>query len=294
MFNKKKKSLIFSIGHSYDLIFFLRLNKELNIKNKYNIRILFFSHLFKNKIKIVKTLLRKISNDITIVDNYKVPHYKINIFKNIYLGLKLKKLLKKNFSKNECILLVDKSCLHSNILLNFFNKPILFQFFKNKIHKNAYKKLFFKTIGVNLINFFLKNNFIKVFKYKNTQIENYEANLKHVEILYISNRIRKNVKSVNFSKVKITNNRKIVFFGTRYYYYGLKKSSIDRIFQFYLSTYKKFNGNYEFYYLMHPKEKGAEFEDINIIFKNKIKLIKNYLNAEHYLIENNDVAHCFS
>ena len=178
----KKQTLIFSIAHRFDLVFFLRLIKESDIKEQYNIKVIFFVHKhFKDKLDIANNILSKISNDIVYIDHTLTPYYQKNIFKNIYLGLRMKKLLKKNFFKNEQILLLDKSHLHSNILLNFFNKPILFQFIDNSFNKRLYKERFFKTAAANIINFCLRNRFIKIFQLKNTTlVEHYETNIKYL------------------------------------------------------------------------------------------------------------------
>ncbi|MDC3217301.1 hypothetical protein OAU21_02340, partial [Gammaproteobacteria bacterium] len=57
--------------------------------------------------------------------------------------------------------------------------------------------------------------------------------------------------------------------------------------------YSEFKDTYKFYYIAHPKEKD-EFEELNNIFENNLNLIEGFLNSEHYLVENNDIAHCFS
>ena len=220
-----KQTLIFSIAHRFDLVFFLRLIEESDIKEQYNIKVLFFAHNhFKDKLEIANNILSKISNDIVHIDHTLIPYYQKNIFKNIYLGLKMKKLLKMNFFKNEHILLLDKSHLHSNILFNFFNKPILFQFIDNSFNKRLYKERFFKTAAANIINFCLRNRFIKIFQLKNTtKVEHYETNMKYLSVIYINDTLNKDVKSINFSKPEISSCGKIVIFGARYLGWNVKK-----------------------------------------------------------------------
>lgn len=291
----KKQTIVFSIAHVYDLVFFYRIVKETNIKKKYHVKVIFFVHaFFNNKMELARSLLSKISKDITYVDSSQTPYYQKNLFKNIYLGFKLKNLLKKYFLKNDPILLVDKSHLHSNILLNYFNSPILFQFFNKKFDKAAYKKNFSKTLVANLINFFLNNRPIKIFQLKNTRsVENYVLNLEHVKVLYITDSSKKNFKGISFSRPEITSNNKIVIFGGRYLGWGLKEETLKKIRKYYLSIYIEFKDIYKFYYLAHPKEKD-EFMELNNIFENKLNLVQDFLNSEHYLVENNDIAHCFS
>ena len=290
----KKQTIVFSIAHVYDLVFFYRIVKETSIKKEYHVKVIFFLHThFNNKIDTVKDLLSKISNDIIFVDTAHIPYYQKNIVKNIYLGLKLKNLLKKYFLKSDAMLIVDKSHLHSHILLNFFNNPILFQFF-SKFDEAQYKKRFLKTMAANLINFFLNNSFIKIFQLKNTRtVENYVSNLKRIKILYITNSINKNLKSINFSKPEISSDNKIVIFGGRYLGWDLQKQTLEKIRKYYFAIYSEFKDIYKFYYIAHPKEKD-EFEELNNIFENNLNLIEGFLNSEHYLVENNDIAHCFS
>ena len=66
----KKQTLIFSIAHSYDLMFFYRLVMESNYKEKYIIKILFQEHkYFKGKMPIVNRMLLAISDKIVFVKN---------------------------------------------------------------------------------------------------------------------------------------------------------------------------------------------------------------------------------
>lgn len=291
----KKQTIVFSIAHVYDLIFFYRIVKETSIKKEYHVKVIFFLHVFfNNKMELARSLLSKISKDITYVDSSQTPYYQKNIFKNIYLGIKLKKLLRKNFLKSDTVLMLDKSHLHSHIIINFFKNPVLFQFFGEKIDKFSQIR-FLKTLVANLINFFLNNSLIKIFQLKNTKtVENYVSNLKHIKVLYINySSSKNNLKGISFSRPEITSSNKIVIFGGRYLGWDLQEEQLQKVRKYYLSIYKEFKNKFKFYYIAHPKEKD-EFEELNKIFENNLNLVENFLNSEHYLVENNDIAYCFS
>ena len=263
----KKQTIVFSIAHVYDLIFFYRIVKETNIKKEYYVKVIFFVHtFFNNKMELAKSLLSKISNDITYVDSTQTPYYQKNIFKNIYLGIKLKNLLRKNFLKSDTVLMLDKTHLHSHIILNFFKSPVLFQIFGEKID-NFSQIRFLKTLVANLINFFLNNSPIKIFQLKNTRhVENYVSNLKHVKVLYINySSSKNNLKGISFSRPEITSSNKIVIFGGRYLGWNLQKEQLQKVRKYYLSIYKEFNNKFKFYYIAHPKEKD-EFQYSGLLY----------------------------
>ena len=79
----KKQTLIFSIAHSYDLVFFYRLVMESNYKEKYIIKILFQEHkYFKGKMPIVNRILLAISDKVVYVKNDQIPRHSINLVKH--------------------------------------------------------------------------------------------------------------------------------------------------------------------------------------------------------------------
>ena len=162
-----KKKIIFSIAHSYDVIFFYRLISESNITSHYEIYVIFQeSKSFTGKLAITKKLLKKISSNIVFIEQNSFVFYGRNIFKHIYNGLKFKKILKHNFDKNTPILLTDFSAFGSYILLNYFKNNILFQLPRDKLDFNQYKLSFKKIFMSNILNFFIGNKFIKIYELK--------------------------------------------------------------------------------------------------------------------------------
>ena len=291
-----KKKIIFSVAHSYDVIFFYRLISESNITSHYEIYVIFQeSKSFTGKLAITKKLLKKISSNIVFIEQNSFVFYGRNIFKHIYNGLKFKKILKHNFDKNTPILLTDFSAFGSYILLNYFKNNILFQLPRDKLDLNQYRLSFKKIFMSNILNFFIGNKFIKIYELKSeaNYIKYFMSSIKQNIIFIVNDNTKKN--TINFSNsIANYDGKKIVIFGSGYYGWGLSNDSLDRIDEFHNIIYLKFKDDYSFVYLKHPLESKEEFETIKKIFNNDIYEECNYLNSEHYLLENRDISCCFS
>ena len=97
-----------------------------------------------------------------------------------------------------------------------------------------------------------------------------------------------------FSQAK----NRILIFGSRFlewpYFQGKSFSSrlniVSNIYQTLATQYS----DHEFIYLPHPREGGTEYELIQKIVKTEMLVPKNYFSAEHFLLENRDIAHTIS
>jgi hypothetical protein len=290
----KKQTLIFSIAHSYDLMFFYRLVMESNYKEKYIIKILFQEHkYFKGKMPIVNRMLLAISDKIVFVKNDQIPRHSINLFKHVFLAYKMKRLIRYNFNKKDRLLILDKSSYSSNILLSYFNRSVLFQFQNKK--SSSYELYILKNILIYIYHAVINIPKIKVLKLINSEkiIEEFIVDLKNIDKVFIAN--DKGPRSINFSIVDNTiKSNKIVIFGSRYNQWNLKSSTLTKINTYYENIYNTFKDKYLFVYIEHPLEKGSELKEMQEVFDNSLLIETRYLNSEHYLIENKDTAYCFS
>ena len=291
-----KKTLVVSIAHSYDLIFFLRLVRESTIKQDYLLKVIFQEHnYFIGKMEIATGILKEISDDIIFINNVEIPNYGRNIVKNLLLAYKFRKKIKNNFSNGDTLLILDKSTYKANQLLSYFKSSILFQFPNEATNSEKYILYFQKHFLINLYHMIFNMHPIKVKKLKNSEklIEEYFINLPSAKKIYISN--IQNHDSINFSSVvNHMSSNKIAIFGSRYLGWNLTKETVKKIHTFYRNIYNEFKNDATYLYVSHPLEKGLEFEEISSIFENNIKNETSYLNSEHFLLENLDVSHCFS
>ena len=294
----KKQTLIFSIAHTYDLIFFYRLVMESNYKEKYIIKILFQEHkYFKGKMPIVNRLLLAISDKVVYVKNDQIPQHSINLVKHVFLAYKLKRLIRDNFNKKDRLLILDKSSYSSNILLSYFNRSVLFQFPDSHENLSVYKLYLSKNILVNIYHAVINIPKIKVIKLINPGskkiLEEFIVDFKNIERVFIAN--DKSPRSINFStQVNASKSNKIVIFGSRYNQWDLKSSTLTKINTYYENIYHTFKDRYLFVYIKHPLEQGSEFKEMQEVFHNSLLLETRCLNSEHYLIENKDTSYCFS
>jgi hypothetical protein len=291
-----KKTLILSIAHPYDLIFFLRLARESTIKQGHLLKIIFQEHnYFIGKEKLAKDILKEISENFVFIRNNEIPSYGKNILKNLILALKLKKTLKTAVSRSNQLLILDKSTLKANILLSYFEAPILLQFPVNETDTKNWVLFLKKQFLINIYHTFLNLHPVKVWKLKNSEklIEQYFINFPNLRKVHISN--IQDQGSINFSSIiKTQPSQNIAIFGSRYLGWNLPVEAIEKIHKYYRNIYDVFKDKASFIYIAHPLEKGREFEEVSDIFKKNIKNETSYLNSEHFLLENLHLSHCFS
>ena len=292
----KKQTLIFSIAHSYDLVFFYRLVMESNYKEKYIIKILFQEHkYFKGKMPIVNRILLAISDKVVYVKNDQIPRHSINLVKHVFLAYKMKRLIRDNFNKKDRLLILDKSSYSSNILLSYFNRSVLFQFPENNKDSSSYELYILKNLLIYVYHAVINIPKIKVLKLINSKkiVEEFIVDFKNIDRVFIAS--DKGSRSINFStQVNASKSNKVVIFGSRYNQWNLKSSTLTKINTYYENIYHTFKDKYLFVYIKHPLEQGSELKEMQEVFHNSLFLETSCINSEHYLIENQDVAFCFS
>lgn len=207
--SSKKQSIILSIAHVYDLIFFYRLLSESNIAERYEIKVLFLQHkYFNDKMHITENIIRKLSDKVKYVKNSHIPRYSLSVLKHIFLSLRFKRILKSAFKKEDIVLILDKSSFTSNIIFNYFDRVILFQFHNNNKDRFNYRTYFQKNALIFGYHKILNLHNIKVLRLRNSEklIEKYLVDLEKIKILTISD--TKNHESICFSNVASSSNEK--------------------------------------------------------------------------------------
>jgi hypothetical protein len=291
-----KKTLVLSVSHSFDLIFFLRLVRESTIKQDYSLKIIFQEHdYFDGKFGIAKKIFKEISDDVILVKKAEIPGYGRNIIKNLLLALKFRKILIKDACESDTLLILDKSTYKANILLSYFKNSILFQFPNGQTNAKKYILDYKENILIKIYHRMLNLHPVEVRKLRDAEklIQEYFVDLPRVKKLYITH--ANTPDSIRFSSnIKKSSSRKIVMFGSRYLEWNLEKETIKKIHTYYKNIYNEFKDEVKFLYIAHPLEKGREFGEVSSLFESNIKKETSYLNTEHFLLENLDVIHCFS
>jgi hypothetical protein len=292
-----RQTLIFSVIHIAHLLFFYRLVLESNVKNEFNIKVIFQEqNSFNGKRIVVNEILRKISRDVIYIHSNEIVFYGRNIFKHAYNALRIKRRIKNNCDKNSILLASGDGAFGVYILMNYFARSILFTLPLKKIAMEDYKYSIKKTFMANILNLVLCNKLIKIYNYNQAEVA-IKTHLSKIFSypIYVGGSKSDGRMHLNFSSnVAQNKSNKVVIFGSAYNTWNINKSTHEKINKLHEAIYLKLKNKYEFYYLKHPIEDGSEFNEINSIFNKEIKLESHYASSEHYLLENQDTALCFS
>lgn len=293
-----QQNLVLYIGHPFDLAYFMRLLPLINEKKQFYVTAIVAKGYYFKDMDNLNELLNKISDECFVIPDNKIPGYSRHLLKGIKNTLFVKKLIR-NIDKNNSILIsIDKSQFIANYLNSHFKKIILIQGV-DPLDLKDYKPAYLKMAWFNLINIITGSKliFLRHNKKSSGHIWHYTVyNLKPA-ICYLTedesvkNRIvLPEIASENKSK-------RIIIFGSRYNdwkFINNNKSEIKTLVFLFYKNLKQTFPEHIFYYKPHPRENGSEYAEINQIFDNQLINVGISLNSELFLIENNDIEHCFS
>ena len=294
-----QQNLVLYIGHPFDLAFFMRLLPLINEKKQFYVTAIVAKGYYFRNMDSLNELLNKISDECFVIPDNKIQGYSKHLLNGIKNTLFVKKLIC-NIDKNNSILIsIDKSQFIANYLNSHFKKVILIQTVDTLDLKKDYKPAILRMVWFNLINIITGSKliFLRYNKKSSGHIWHYKILNPNFKVIYrndnisISNRIvLPKVASKNKSK-------KIIIFGSRYNdwrFINNNKSEIKELIFLFYKNLKQTSSEHTFYYKPHPRENGSEYAEINQIFDNQLINVGISLNSELFLIENDDIEHCFS
>jgi hypothetical protein len=281
--------------HRYDVIFFARLVDSFG--SSHDSVLIITSYLYDEEIirAFVQTKFRRL-----IVAPIKAkPSPGIVQKMRSYIGLRL--WFENEINDEGSLVLLDKSDVHSRFFIKNFKNVVLIQ--QTETLNSAYRFDLKATI-LDLVRSLLLGSCVAG-HYVNTQSDGIIRALKFrpcgkkdkFKIAYNVFGAREK-SQFELPTYRIKKENKIVIFGSRFLswpFFMDKKSPgvikrLDEIFAFIFESFK----SYEFYYVPHPSETGAELDHINKLFSGMLRVQTKFFSSEHFLYENRDIAFTFS
>ncbi len=282
--------------HRYDVVFFARLVDSFRF-GSYDSVLILTSYLHDEE--LIRAFVRTKFKRIIVTPIGARPS--LGLVQKIRNYIRLRYWFEREICEESAVVLLDKSDVHSRFFIKNFKSVFLIQ--QIETITSAYR-LDLKATIIDLLRSVLLGSCIAI-HYVNSQSNGI---IRAVRFRPCGKKnkfkIAFNVfgaeerNQFSFSTFRILKKDKVVIFGSRFLswpYFMDEKSPdrmerLDEIFAFIFSSFKY----YEFCYIPHPSETGAEFIRINKSFSGMLRAKTNFFSSEHFLYENRDIAFTFS
>ena len=294
-----KQHLVLYIGHPFDLAFFLRLIPLINTEKRFFVTAIVARGNFFRDMDRLGDILTDIADNKILIPMDKIPGYGKNLFRGMKNTLYVKRLIRGLDKRRSVLISVDKSQFIANYLNSHFNKTILIQTENTLDLGEDYKPAYLRILWYNLVNILSGSNLVWLMHNRRSSGHMWHytvLNSRAIEFYITDNKTVGN----RISLPEVCSGKKsgkVLIFGNRFndwkFISGKREEIRKRIFEFYRNLKDSFCGH-TFYYKPHPRERGSEYAEIDSIFNGRLIDVGINLNAELFLVENDDIEYCFS
>lgn len=295
---KKIKKISFLIDHPFDLILFLGLKNLLISKNiQFESIALITDHRYFRKCDECESYFNEFDKVIQVAR----PSFSKNIFKQLLNTVKFIKTINTINQTGEVIYFSANRSEMTTQLLNKYKQGSLFRILQ-KNHSSIKEKDLILNYTIDLKRTILRNFYELIFSlplskmYVNKNVQHrkyiaYKNENKRNDLYLINNNFLPQSNEINFPyyfiyKNKISENKKVYFFGNRFLAWSFLDDNIaiDKINKVLRKIEKSYPEGTEFIYKPHPSE-TVESKRLEL---NKFKVLKESNSAELNYIKYKD------